>query len=136
MLLVEDDTAFRALLAEALRGAGYDVIEAADGADLFDYVAGVALGDERTPEPAVIVTDVRLPVYSGIDVVREARAADLETPVILMTAFGGAEASAVADELGASYIEKPFELRDLVAWIRVYAGQAVAESRRPGASVV
>ncbi len=112
VLLAEDDDAFRALLASALRRDGFDVVEARTGRELLRQVAsrhqaGVAPFD-------LIISDIRMPQMTGLDALAGLRAADWRTPVILITAFGDDDARAQAARLGArALFSKPFDLCDL-----------------------
>jgi two-component system response regulator (stage 0 sporulation protein F) len=113
VLLAEDDTMFRGLVAGVLRRDGYRVVEARDGERLGRLVRSMLLsGHERRPE--LIITDVRMPGITGIEVLRSLRSYDRFIPVILMTGFGSAETTRVAERLGAAAVySKPFDLRDL-----------------------
>ncbi|NUO51291.1 MAG: response regulator [Polyangiaceae bacterium] len=110
VLLGEDDDTFRALIAGLLRADGYVVIEAKDGARL-QYLVRTLLESGRAPRPELIITDIRMPGMSGLDVLEALRELDWYTPVILMTGFGSDETIAEATELGAAEVfNKPFDL--------------------------
>jgi CheY-like chemotaxis protein len=113
IVLAEDDTMFRGLVAGVLRRDGYRVVEAKDGERLARLVRSLLFsGHERRPE--LIITDIRMPGASGIEVLRSLRSYDRFIPVILMTGFGSAETNRVAERLGAAAVySKPFDLRDL-----------------------
>jgi DNA-binding response OmpR family regulator len=113
LLLAEDDAALRGLIARSLRRQGYDVLEASDGQELLVLAQGLE------PPPALVVSDVQMPLFSGPQALAELRAGGLECPLILITAFGGAEARAAADTLGACVVmEKPVDLAALEAQVR------------------
>ena len=80
ILVVDDDGEMRALLAEVLREAGYDVKEAANGAE--------ALIRLRAESFAAIVLDKNMPGLTGLDLLPGMRVICPETPVVLITAFG------------------------------------------------
>ncbi len=80
ILLVEDKDSLRRVLYLTLENAGYTVTEAADARAALNEIA-------RAPHKLVL-TDLRMPNGSGLDVLHAARAADGEVPVIVMTAFG------------------------------------------------
>src|SRR5260370_38076502 len=80
ILLVEDKESLRRVLRLTLEHAGYTVTEAADAREAMNEIG-------RTPH-RVVLTDLRMPNGSGLDVLRAARAADGEGPVIVMTAYG------------------------------------------------
>lgn len=124
VLLAEDDDALRKLVASALRGAGHDVVEVADGAAALDWL-GEALETPRDP-PDVVISDVRMPHATGFQVAASLRGAAPGIPTILMSAFGDPDAHALARRLGAvALLDKPFDLdalRELVT--RAVAGRA------------
>lgn len=106
ILLVEDKAELRAMLRKALEKAGYTVDEAADG--------GAAIEKVRDRRYLVVLTDLKLPGASGLDVLREARRADSMIPVILITAYGSVEEAVTAMKEGAfDFIQKPVELEHL-----------------------
>src|SRR6266436_2135900 len=102
ILLVEDKDSLRRVLRMTLENAGYSVTEAAD--------ARVAANEiSRTPH-RVVLTDLRMPHGSGLDVLRAARAADNDIPVILMTAFGSIDEAVQAMKDGAhDFLQKPVD---------------------------
>ena len=112
IFVAEDQLEMRALISRALRTDGYEVVEAQDGAGLIEALVSTMLKDARAPD--LIVTDVRMPGCSGLDVVARLRRADQLTPVIFITAFGDDETHAEAERLGAAKcLDKPFDMEDL-----------------------
>lgn len=114
VLLAEDDAELRRLLREALQAAGYDVVEVADGGRLL-----VRLGQEYRagrPEDSfdVMISDVRMPVCTGLQIVESLRVASRRFPVILITAFADDATRAKAERLGAVLLDKPFDVDELV----------------------
>ncbi|MHB8411736.1 MAG: sigma-54-dependent transcriptional regulator [Candidatus Acidiferrales bacterium] len=106
VLLVEDKPELRAMLRKALEKAGYIVDEAPDGTSAIDKV--------RNRRYLVVLTDLKLPGASGLDVLREARRADAMIPVILITAYGSVEDAVTAMKDGAfDFIQKPVDLEHL-----------------------
>lgn len=106
VLLVEDKTELRAMLRKALEKAGYAVEEAPDGTSAIEKV--------RARRYLAVLTDLKLPGASGLDVLREARRADPMIPVILITAYGSVEEAVTAMKDGAfDFIQKPVELEHL-----------------------
>jgi DNA-binding NtrC family response regulator len=106
VLLVEDKAELRAMLRKALERSGYVVEEAPDGTAAIEKV--------RNRRYLFVLTDLKLPGNSGIDVLREARRAEPTLPVILMTAYGSVEEAVTAMKEGAfDFIQKPIDLDHL-----------------------
>src|SRR5271168_3770568 len=106
VLLVEDKAELRAMLRKALERNGYTVEEAPDGNTAIDKV--------RSRRYLLILTDLKLPGCSGLDVLREARKVDSALPVILITAYGSVEEAVTAMKDGAfDFIQKPVDLDHL-----------------------
>jgi CheY-like chemotaxis protein len=114
VLLAEDDQELRWLIAHSLRGDGFEVVEAADGLDLLDQV-GTSLSDTLELESIdLIVSDVRMPGWTGLEVLAGLNSAGCHTPVVLITAFGDPEVHAAGKRLGAAAVlDKPFDLNEL-----------------------
>jgi DNA-binding response OmpR family regulator len=111
--VAEDDPEMRRLVVEALRADGYDVREAPDGGRLLVALAQEFAGPQRPHLVDLLITDVRMPICTGLQIVEQLRAARWPTPVILMTAFGDARARDRAVALGAVLFDKPFDMDDL-----------------------
>jgi DNA-binding response OmpR family regulator len=95
------------------------VIEARDGQELLLAIERLKAGSVR---PAMVVSDVRMPGYSGLDLLAILRCASWTLPVVLITAFGDEDTHAEARELGAiAVLDKPFDLDDLRAVVRAAA---------------
>ena len=119
--IVDDDRAVRFVLATALRDAGHDVTEFAD--------AEAARRALRHEVPDLLISDVRLPGDDGLALLREAKAARPDLPVIVMSAFTDVATTAAAYREGAAdYLAKPFDLAQAVA----SAQRAVSESAQAG----
>jgi CheY-like chemotaxis protein len=115
VLLADDDELFRHMVAWTLRAEGYDVVEAEDGMELVDQLASSLLGKKDEPID-LILTDVRMPGWSGVQVMASLRATDWAIPVIVVTAYRSPEVEREAYRLGAAALfHKPCELRDLLA---------------------
>ena len=107
ILVVDDQRNMRATLAMMLRGGGYEVDEAADGAQGRESGANGAYD--------VVITDLRMGEYDGIDVLRAVKEAQPITEVIVMTAYGTIESAVEAMRVGAfDYIQKPFTEQELI----------------------
>ncbi|MCP4202095.1 MAG: sigma-54-dependent Fis family transcriptional regulator [bacterium] len=115
ILIVEDRDALRRLLETALAQHGYDITSAADGAE------GVALA--KTGDFDLVVTDLKLPSASGLEVLEASRERRPEAPVLVLTAHGTVQTAVDAMKMGASdYLEKPVEIDDLTALVGSHLG--------------
>lgn len=124
ILLAEDHAETRALLASRLRKDGYEVVEASNGHQLLNEMGSALLGDSDSL-PDLVITDVRMPGVSGLQVLTGLRASSWSMPVIIITAFGDAEIHAEARRLGVSAVlDKPFELEDFRAAVVRAVGPA------------
>jgi DNA-binding response OmpR family regulator len=116
-LLAEDDPELRRLLATALRKDGWSVIEAVDGTDLVELIGSALLfGNLRGElEPiALVISDIRMPGHSGLEVLHQLRKADISARVVLLTAHTDDTVRAEAERLGAdALLPKPFEIDEL-----------------------
>src|SRR5688572_30329106 len=108
ILVVEDDSAIRQGIVDALKFAGYEVLQAANGND------GMAQGLRATID--LLMLDLVLPGPSGFDILKAVRAARATLPVILLTARGEEADRVQGLRLGADdYVVKPFSVRELLA---------------------
>ena len=118
VLVAEDDQEFRRLLARTLRGEGYEVVETASGVDFLDAFADALLKDADLDSVCdLIVTDVRMPGFSGLSILDGLRSLGCATPAIVVTAFGDDTTREAAKSVGALLVDKPFELDELCALI-------------------
>ncbi|MBX3205254.1 MAG: response regulator [Labilithrix sp.] len=109
ILLAEDDASLRELISCVLRLDGHDVEAVSSAQEMQSVlVAGAAAAADRPFD--VIVTDVRMPGRSGLDVVEELRAAGCATPIIVITAFPDDAIKERALSLQTMLIAKPFSL--------------------------
>ena len=116
LLLVEDKSELRAMLKKALERAGYAVEEAADGSSAIQKV--------RSRRYLLVVTDLKMPGASGLDVLRETKSADSTIPVIILTAFGSVEEAVTAMKEGAfDFLQKPVDLEHLKLLVQRAARQ-------------
>ncbi|HSC46233.1 MAG TPA: sigma-54 dependent transcriptional regulator [Candidatus Acidoferrum sp.] len=106
LLLVEDKSELRAMLRKALERNGHSVEEATDGS--------AAIQKLRARRYQMVLTDLKMPGASGLEVLRESKQADSTIPVILLTAFGSVEEAVSAMKEGAfDFIQKPVDLDHL-----------------------
>ena len=116
LLLVEDKNELRAMLRKALERAGHTVDEAADGV--------AAIQKVRARRYLLVITDLKMPGASGLDVLRETKQADATIPVILLTAFGSVEEAVTAMKEGAfDFLQKPVDLDHLKLLVQRAARQ-------------
>ncbi len=105
VLVVEDEEKLRRVVELQLKTAGYEVEQAGTAED------ALKLADRAD----VIITDLRLPGLSGLEMLQNLRSQDLRTPVIVMTAFGSIETAVEAMKAGAvDFLPKPFSLDHLM----------------------
>ncbi len=108
ILLIDDEQSLLETLGVLLKGEGYEVIAELTGA------GGVKAFKEHGPD--LVLTDVRMPKMSGIEVLEEVRRTNPNTPVVLMTAQASLQSAIQAVNLGAThYVQKPFENDELLA---------------------
>jgi two-component system response regulator PilR (NtrC family) len=111
VLVVDDEQSMREFLEIMLSGQGYQISTAATGEE--------ALEIYRVQAPDLVLTDVRMPGMSGLDLIKEIHAVDPWLPVIAITAYASADDAIRALREGAyDYISKPFQVDDLGAVIR------------------
>src|SRR6266478_4486103 len=116
LLLVEDKTELRTMLRKALERAGYAVDEAPDGA--------AAIQKLRARRYLLVITDLKMPGASGLDVLRETKLADATIPVLLLTAYGSVgEAVAAMKEGAFDFLQKPVDLDHLKLLVQRAAQQ-------------
>jgi DNA-binding response OmpR family regulator len=104
IVVAEDDREMRRLVAAALTKDGYLVEEAPDGPRLLVRVI------EADPPVDLVISDHRMPVSSGLQVLAGLRDAGWTIPFILVSAFGDKTLRSEAEKLNAIFLDKPFEL--------------------------
>lgn len=110
ILLVEDKDSLRQMLSTAIRKAGYPVDEAADG--------NIAADKIRKQPYQLIITDLRLPTLSGLEILKIQKEIDATIPVLLMTAYGTIEEAVEAMKQGAfDFVPKPVDISHLTLLI-------------------
>jgi len=115
--LVDDDASIRWVLEKALKGSGMI-------AKTFEHADSV-LAALRSDTPDVLMTDVRMPGRSGLDVLKEIQSSRPGLPVIVMTAHSDLDAAVAAYQGGAfEYLPKPFDIDKAVDLVRRAAQQA------------
>ncbi len=134
ILLAEDDPDMRSLIAETMRRDGYEVIEAETGGTLLLLLAGQDAGLGAPDLVDLVISDVRMPVCSGSQILEKLRSANSKTPVILMTAFGDAAVREHTERLGAVLFDKPFAIAEVRAAVTFLLKQSdkAGEPSTPG----
>ena len=111
VLIVDDKDMMRDSVATTLARAGFEAAVAPDGPAALQQIA------QKRPE--VVITDMRMPGMTGIELLERVRALDDELPVIVMTAFGTIDTAVRAMKLGAfDYLTQPFEGDELVITVK------------------
>ena len=133
ILIVEDRDSLRRMLERALTQEGYEVTTAADGPE----------GIRRVREQPfdLVLTDLKLPDASGLEVLAASRDAQPRVPVVVLTGYGTVGTAVEAMKLGAfDFLEKPVELDDLARLIERAIGDAgeaeKATFQAPGAPAI
>ena len=111
VLFVEDEADLTLIVADTLRGLGYDVVTAADGVEGLDKY--------RSEGADIIVADVMMPRMDGFTMARGIRKMSPEVPLLFLTAKSTIDDVEEGFEIGANdYLKKPFELRELIVRIK------------------
>src|SRR6266540_1281739 len=111
ILVVDDERSMRELLAIVLRREGYEVLLAENGRGAIDLLA-------REPVD-LLISDIKMPDLSGVDVLRAAKKIDQDILGIMITAFASADTAIEAMRLGAhDYLSKPFDVDELKIKVR------------------
>ena len=126
LLIVDDEAAILESLRILFKNEGFDVTVAQGGRAALEAL------ERATPE--IVLTDVRMPSVSGIDILTAARQRDADLPVVLMTAQAELKTAIQAVNQGAfHYIQKPFENDELVVDLPARGGAPEAQDRESGA---
>jgi len=124
ILLVEDRDSLRRMLERALVAEGFEVIAVADGESGIERLRGGG--------PDLVLTDLKLPGASGLEVLEAAREHGSGLPVIVLTGYGSVPTAVAAMRGGAyHFLEKPVEIDDLCRLIAEALGDPGEESAGP-----
>lgn len=111
VLFVEDEADLTLIVADTLRGLGYDVVTAADGVE--------GLEKYRSEGADIIVADVMMPRMDGFTMAKKIRTLSPAVPLLFLTAKSTIDDVEEGFEIGANdYLKKPFELRELIVRIK------------------
>src|SRR5271169_2057800 len=123
ILVIDDDECLRDTIGVMLERESYTPLFAADGKA--GYEKALAL------KPHLLLVDLRLPGMSGVDVCRQLRAANVQTPIIVLSALGDELDKVLLLEIGADdYVVKPFGTRELMARIRAVLRRSSPDARK------
>jgi two-component system, NtrC family, response regulator AtoC len=123
ILVADDEPNLRRVLAAILTRDGYDVVEAADGAEAIDRL------DDSID---VVITDLKMPRLGGMEILAHVAADHPRTPVIMITAFGTVDSAVTAVKAGAfDYIEKPFEQEQIRSIVEKAVKQSLVNAQAP-----
>ncbi|PWR76024.1 response regulator [Methanospirillum stamsii] len=111
VLLVDDNQADLDQMDGILTGAGYSTLTQPDGIHILDYI-----GEHK---PDVIMLDLVMPTYNGIEILREVKREYPDIPVIMCSGAGLEQVVALAMRVGAAgYIVKPYQKEELISSIK------------------
>ena len=118
VLIADDSETILLLLRTRLEMEGYEVITAADGVEVVE-----AMQRPSEPKPEILLLDAMMPRKSGIDALRELRAAGVDTPVLIVSAHQDEmDAGAATDVEVSGYITKPIDFDQLFRRIAELTG--------------
>ncbi|MBL0210720.1 MAG: sigma-54-dependent Fis family transcriptional regulator [Holophagaceae bacterium] len=127
LILVEDKDSFRKLLLQALEGSPWNIRATGDPLEALDWIEGDGAD--------VLVTDLRLPGFSGLELIRRAKRAQPGLRVVLMSAFGEPKDIVSAMRMGAEdFLPKPFDMGIFLALmdrLQALAGAPPPDPREP-----
>jgi DNA-binding NtrC family response regulator len=111
ILVVDDDPEMCGLLSDVLRGEGFSVLAIGESLEASKIL--------KKEEFDVIITDLKMKGLKGLDLLEEAKKVAIQTPVIIITAFGTIESAIQAMKMGAyDYITKPFRIDEIVLTVK------------------
>ena len=123
ILVADDEPNLRRVLAAILTRDGYEVVAVSDGAEALERL------DDTID---VVITDLKMPKASGMEVLEHVSAAQMRAPVIMITAFGTVDSAVTAVKAGAfDYIEKPFEQEQIRQIVDKAARQSQKNAETP-----
>lgn len=123
ILVADDEPNLRRVLSAILTREGYEVTQAADGAEALERLDSAV---------DVVITDLKMPRVDGMEVLRTVSAEHPAIPVIMITAFGSVDNAVAAVKAGAfDYIEKPFEQGQIRQIVEKAIKQANANQQAP-----
>ncbi|MFZ3048440.1 MAG: sigma-54 dependent transcriptional regulator, partial [Desulfatirhabdiaceae bacterium] len=124
ILIVDDEKNYPLILSAVLQEEGYETLIANNGQD--------ALNIMNQAEVDLVITDMKMPSMDGVELLEHIKTRYIDTPVIMMTAYGTVEKAVEAMQKGAfNYIQKPFDNDRLVVFVnRAIASYRVVKENR------
>jgi DNA-binding response OmpR family regulator len=123
ILVIDDDEALRDTIGVMLEQEGFRVVLEGHGTSGYEKAL--------TAKPDLVVVDLRLPGMSGVEICKQLRAAQIRTPIIVLSAIGEEVDKVLLLEIGADdYMVKPFGRRELLARIRAVLRRAAPEAHQ------
>ncbi len=113
IMVVDDSSSIRQMMAFTLENAGYDVVEAKNGKDALDKLSGLQVN--------MIITDLNMPNVNGLDLIRSVRSTSGHKyiPIVVLTTESHASKKRESKEAGATgWITKPFKPEQLIGVIK------------------
>jgi DNA-binding response OmpR family regulator len=123
ILVIDDDDNLRDTVGLMLEQEGYKPILVADGKTGYEKALSA--------KPDLILVDLRLPGMSGVEISKQLRAGNVNTPIIVLSAVGQEVDKVLLLEIGADdYVVKPFGARELIARIRAVLRRTLPDARK------
>jgi DNA-binding response OmpR family regulator len=111
ILVIEDDQEMRSLLKDFFEEEGFEIDSVSNGSEAFRILIRELFD--------LVITDIRMPGLTGLDIIPGIKKLQPETPIIAITAFGSEEVHRRATERGVTaYLEKPLRFHELRTMIR------------------
>ena len=111
LIVADDNPHMRWLVRTTFRDRFADIVEAGDGRELFRQLLRATLTHEDSD--VVVITDIRMPAYSGLDILATYDELGYHPTTIVMTSFPDADAYASTEQAGGVLIPKPFATAEL-----------------------
>ena len=130
LVIADDDPNMRALVRSALRGSFPEAVEVSDGRGLLWHLVRSSFakrGDDL--RELVIVADVRMPEYNGLDVLDAWQDGESDAPIVIITSFPDDDTRARVEKLGATLLAKPFSRASLKAAVDAAAQRTARHAR-------
>ena len=123
ILVIDDDESLRDTIGVMLEREGFRPVLAADGREGFEKAL--------TLKPDLMLVDLRLPGMNGVEICKQLRAANVRTPIIVLSAIGDEVDKVLLLEIGADdYVVKPFGARELLARIRAVLRRTAPDAKK------